>query len=64
MATAGVDVNGGRAGDPASYVEEKGSFRPLPGTINIFLSMNGFAAAHLTASLDYGHRSENCRSAG
>ncbi len=42
VATAGVDVNGGRAGDPASYVEEKGSFRPLPGTINIFLSMNGF----------------------
>ena len=26
VATAGVDINGGRAGDPASYVEEEGSF--------------------------------------
>ncbi len=41
VATAGVDINGGRAGDPASYVEEEGSFRPLQGTINIFLSVNG-----------------------
>lgn len=43
MVTAGVDVNGGRAGDPASYDEL--AQKPLPpktlgGTINIFLHIN------------------------
>ncbi|NLI61944.1 MAG: adenosylcobinamide amidohydrolase [Methanosarcinaceae archaeon] len=36
IATAGVDVNGGRAGDPASYYENSGKFVQF-GTINIFL---------------------------
>lgn len=41
VATAGVDVNGGRAGDPAAYDEfDKASLLPPPGTINIFLFIN------------------------
>lgn len=41
VATAGVDVNGGRAGDPATYDEfAKASLLPPPGTINIFLFIN------------------------
>ncbi len=40
VATAGVDVNGARAGEPASYYEEKGEFYPEPGTINIMLIIN------------------------
>lgn len=44
VATAGIDVNGGRAGDPAAYDEfAKASLLPPPGTINIFLFIN----AHL-----------------
>lgn len=44
IATAGIDVNGGRAGDPAAYDEfAKASLLPPPGTINIFLLIN----AHL-----------------
>lgn len=35
-ATAGVDVNGGRAGDPASYAEKDGEFFAA-GTVNIFV---------------------------
>lgn len=38
VATAGIDVNGGRAGDPAAYDEfERKSLLPPPGTINVFL---------------------------
>lgn len=41
VATAGVDVNGGRAGDSAAYDEfAKASLLPPPGTINIFLFIN------------------------
>lgn len=41
VATAGIDVNGGRAGDPAAYDEfERKSLVPPPGTINIFLFIN------------------------
>lgn len=41
IATAGVDVNGGRAGDPASYDEfTKSQLLPPSGTINIFLFIN------------------------
>lgn len=41
VATAGVDVNGGRAGDKASYDEfERKSLLPPAGTINIFLFVN------------------------
>jgi adenosylcobinamide hydrolase len=35
--TGGVNINGGRAGDPASYFEQQGNFVPLGGTINILL---------------------------
>lgn len=35
--TAGVDYNGGRAGDPPSYDEFFGENLPAPGTINIML---------------------------
>lgn len=34
VVTGGIDVNGGRAGDPASYVETGGRFEPVGGTIN------------------------------
>ncbi len=37
IVTAGVDKNGGRAGDPASYYEENGSFEPVGGTVNTVL---------------------------
>lgn len=43
MVTAGVDVNGGRAGDPASYDElTKSHVEPkeVAGTINLFLNIN------------------------
>ena len=41
LVTAGVDVNGGRAGDPASWYEtEDGYDEVSPGTINIFLNIN------------------------
>lgn len=41
VVTAGVDVNGGRAGDPATYDEfAKASLLLPPGTINIFLFIN------------------------
>lgn len=38
--TAGVDHNGGRAGDPAGYFEREGQFYTAPGTINILLTIN------------------------
>lgn len=40
VATGGVDHNGGRPGDPASYYEENGQFFLFPGTINILLVVN------------------------
>ncbi|MCG8309237.1 MAG: adenosylcobinamide amidohydrolase [Cytophagales bacterium] len=43
MITAGVDVNGGRAGDPASYdeLQKKSLLRTeISGTINMFLHIN------------------------
>ncbi|MEN6610091.1 MAG: adenosylcobinamide amidohydrolase, partial [Methanoregulaceae archaeon] len=40
IVTAGVDVNGGRAGDPASYYECNGTCEPVGGTINIILVVN------------------------
>ncbi len=40
--TAGIEVNAGRVGDPASFYEEKGEIILLePGTINIFLNIDG-----------------------
>jgi len=35
--TAGIEVNGGRAGDPASYYQEDGSHQFIQGTINMIL---------------------------
>ncbi|MDI3485753.1 MAG: adenosylcobinamide hydrolase [Methanolobus sp.] len=35
--TAGIEVNGGRAGDPASYYQEGGSHQFIQGTINLIL---------------------------
>ena len=37
IVTAGIDRNGGRAGDPASYHETGGCFEPVGGTINTIL---------------------------
>ncbi|MGO0122115.1 adenosylcobinamide amidohydrolase [Desulfothermobacter acidiphilus] len=40
IATAGVDVNGGRAGDPARYYEAGGEWTYVGGTINIILLLD------------------------
>lgn len=37
VVTGGIEVNGGRAGDPASFYEENGEFGDLGGTINTML---------------------------
>lgn len=37
IVTAGVEVNGGRAGDPASYFQESGKIERVGGTINTIL---------------------------
>lgn len=41
IVTGGVDVNGGRVGDPASYYELDGNYHFLGGTINIMLFIHG-----------------------
>ena len=59
IVTAGIEHNGGRAGDPATYYEENATFyalaengdddqteSPAPGTINVIL--------HINAALDAG----------
>ncbi|WP_319578761.1 adenosylcobinamide amidohydrolase [uncultured Methanospirillum sp.] len=40
LITAGIEVNGGRAGDPASYYQESGKISPIGGTINTILIIN------------------------
>lgn len=41
LITAGIETNGGRAGDPASYVENNGKTHEIKhGTINIILGIN------------------------
>lgn len=41
VVTGGIEVNGGRVGDPASWVEESGQYIPVTaGTINIMLSID------------------------
>lgn len=40
VVTGGINVNGGRAGDPASYYEENGKFEFKLGTINTILIIN------------------------
>ena len=37
VVTAGIEVNGGRAGDPASYYQENGKTEMISGTINTIL---------------------------
>lgn len=37
VVTGGIEVNGGRAGDPASFYEENGEFGDLGGTINTMI---------------------------
>ena len=37
VVTGGIDINGGRVGDPAAWHEMSGGFIPVPGTINIML---------------------------
>lgn len=41
IATAGIDINGGRAGDPAFYFEDNNRWIYIGGTINILLFVNG-----------------------
>ena len=54
--TAGIEVNGGRAGDPASYYQEDGSHQFIQGTINLILLIGAdlpeyaMARAIITAS--------------
>jgi adenosylcobinamide hydrolase len=45
--TGGIEVNGGRAGDPANWHEEKGSMVYVGGTINIILIVNAYLPAHV-----------------
>lgn len=40
IVTAGIEKNGGRAGDPASYYENGDSCEPVGGTINTILLIN------------------------
>lgn len=42
IVTGGIDHNGGRPGDPASYYEEEGRFLMVGGTINILVSTNAY----------------------
>jgi len=46
IVTAGIEVNGGRAGDPASWHEENGKSVYVGGTINIILLINSFLPSH------------------
>lgn len=46
IVTAGVDVNGGRAGDPAWHYELDGKWTCLGGTINTFLFVDGNLPPH------------------
>lgn len=45
VVTGGIEVNGGRAGDPASYFQENGNIEMISGTINTLLLIG----AHLPA---------------
>jgi adenosylcobinamide amidohydrolase len=41
IVTAGIDINGGRVGDPAFYFEDNNQWIFVGGTINILLFING-----------------------
>ena len=53
VVTGGIEINGGRVGDPASWVEENGAYAPvMAGTINIMLSIDAkLSQGALTRSL-------------
>lgn len=40
IVTGGVEINGGRVGDPSSYYQENGNHFPISGTINTILVIN------------------------
>lgn len=40
IVTGGVEINGGRVGDPASYYQENGNHFPINGTINTIIVIN------------------------
>jgi adenosylcobinamide hydrolase len=46
VVTAGIDKNGGRAGDPASYYENGDAFEPVGGTINTILIIGADLPEH------------------
>jgi adenosylcobinamide hydrolase len=46
VVTAGIDKNGGRAGDPASYYENGDCFEPVGGTINTILLISAALPEH------------------
>ncbi|AFV24089.1 hypothetical protein Mpsy_1883 [Methanolobus psychrophilus R15] len=46
IVTAGIEINGGRVGDPASYYEENGTFQFIPGTINMILLVGANLPQH------------------
>ena len=46
IVTAGIDKNGGRAGDPASYYENGDCFEPVGGTINTILLISAALPEH------------------
>nr|WP_319539837.1 adenosylcobinamide amidohydrolase [uncultured Methanospirillum sp.] len=49
IVTAGIEVNGGRAGDPASWHEEDGKTVYVGGTINTIILVNCHLPAHTLA---------------
>jgi adenosylcobinamide hydrolase len=49
IVTAGIDKNGGRVGDPASYYETGDSFEPVGGTINTILIIGADLHEHTLA---------------
>jgi len=49
IVTAGIEVNGGRAGDPASWHEEEGKTVYVGGTINTIILVNSHLPAHTLA---------------
>lgn len=46
IVTAGIEVNGGRAGDPANWHEDNGKTVYVGGTINTILLISSFLPAH------------------
>lgn len=49
IVTGGIENNGGRAGDPASFFEQDGKAIPINGTINIILEVNARMPSHALA---------------